>query len=89
MTSSCTHFESIAVTEQPDEIAGCEDCLTFGGWWLHLRTCATCGHIGCCDRSPHRHASGHANSTGHPITRSAEPGEDWFWCFVDAVELKP
>jgi hypothetical protein len=60
---------------------GCVECQASGGWWLHLRRCAQCGHIGCCDTSPSQHASRHAADTGHPIIRSFEPGEDWFWSF--------
>jgi len=58
---------------------GCVECLETGGWWLHLRRCAECGHIGCCDSSPSQHGSRHAAETGHPIAASFEPGEDWFW----------
>lgn len=58
---------------------GCVECDRDGGWWLHLRRCAECGHIGCCDDSLGRHASAHAAQTGHPIIQSFEPGEDWFW----------
>jgi hypothetical protein len=60
---------------------GCAECETAGGWWLHLRRCAQCGHIGCCDTSPSQHASAHAAVTGHPVIRSFEPGEDWFWSY--------
>jgi hypothetical protein len=49
--------------------------------------CTSCGHIGCCDSSPNRHATAHANETGHPVIRSAEPGEDWFWCYPDGLAL--
>jgi Zn-finger in ubiquitin-hydrolases and other protein len=59
--------------------AGCAECLASGGWWFHLRRCARCGHIGCCDSSPSQHASHHAAEAGHPVIRSFEPGEDWFW----------
>ncbi|MDQ2945578.1 MAG: UBP-type zinc finger domain-containing protein [Acidobacteriota bacterium] len=58
---------------------GCVECLASGGWWFHLRRCAECGHIGCCDSSPSQHASKHAESSGHPIITSVEPGEDWFF----------
>ncbi|MEW2521604.1 UBP-type zinc finger domain-containing protein [Actinacidiphila alni] len=61
---------------------GCADCDAGGGWWLHLRRCAQCGHIGCCDSSPAQHASAHSKATGHPVMRSYEPGEDWFWDFT-------
>jgi uncharacterized UBP type Zn finger protein len=85
MAEACTHTDRIERTELPDAIAGCEDCLAIGGRWLHLRMCATCGHIGCCDSSPNRHATAHVHTSGHPIVRSAEPGEDWFWCYEDEV----
>ena len=85
MTMECTHLDSIALTELPQGIGGCQDCLAIGGRWVHLRMCQTCGRIGCCDSSPNRHASAHARSSGHPIARSAEPGEDWSWCYVDEV----
>jgi hypothetical protein len=61
---------------------GCVECLSAGGWWLHLRRCATCGHIGCCDTSPSQHATAHARSTDHTVIRSFEPGEDWFWDYA-------
>ncbi len=85
MSATCTHLDSIELTELPQAIAGCEDCLAIGGIWVHLRMCQSCGRIGCCDSSPHRHASGHSRSAGHPIARSAKPGEDWSWCYVDNV----
>ncbi|MFC0542610.1 UBP-type zinc finger domain-containing protein [Kutzneria chonburiensis] len=62
---------------------GCEECLAGGTSWLHLRLCLTCGHVGCCDSSPMRHASRHAHTVGHPIVESFEPGENWRWCYVD------
>jgi len=58
---------------------GCVECLAPGGWWLHLRRCAECGHIGCCDSSPSQHASKHYAATRHPIIMSFEPGERWFY----------
>jgi hypothetical protein len=61
---------------------GCVECDAAGGWWVHLRRCAQCGHIGCCDSSPMQHASKHAAGTGHPIVQSFEPGEDWFWDYT-------
>jgi hypothetical protein len=63
----------------PPSGAGCVECDEGGGWWVHLRRCAQCGHIGCCDSSPAQHASAHATGTGHPLVRSFEPGETWFW----------
>jgi len=60
---------------------GCVECDEAGGWWVHLRRCAQCGHIGCCDTSPAQHATAHAAATGHPFIRSFEPGEDWFYSY--------
>ena len=85
MTVRCSHLDQIKIIDLPDEIAGCEECLATGGWWVHLRMCQICGRIGCCDDSPNRHASAHAREAEHPIARSAEPGEDWSWCYVDEV----
>jgi uncharacterized UBP type Zn finger protein len=84
---TCTHTDLIVVTELPASIAGCEECLKTGDPWVHLRMCLTCGRIGCCDSSPNRHASRHALEDDHPIARSAQPGEDWSWCYVDEVEV--
>jgi uncharacterized UBP type Zn finger protein len=85
MSATCTHTDRIEVAELPEPVAGCEDCLAIGARWVHLRMCMTCGHIGCCDSSPNTHATKHAHATEHPIVRSAEPGEDWCWCYVDEV----
>lgn len=78
---SCSHLDQILVTTPNAE--GCEECLKTGGWWVHLRYCLTCGHVGCCDSSPGKHATRHFQETGHPIIQSLEPGETWRWCFVD------
>lgn len=56
-----------------------------GTSWVHLRLCLSCGHVGCCDSSPRRHATRHYRATGHPIVRSHESGEDWAWCYLDRV----
>lgn len=85
---SCTHLDQIVFAEPPAEVAGCEECLATGGRWVHLRMCQTCGHIGCCDNSPGRHATGHFRSTGHPLICSAEPGEDWSWCYLDELAFR-
>src|SRR5436305_1079753 len=69
-------------------ISRCEECLKTGGWWVHLRMCQICGKIGCCDNSPSKHATAHFHETSHPIIRSAEPGEDWSWCYVDEIGLE-
>ncbi len=65
----------------PPSGTGCVECEQAGGWWLHLRRCTQCGHIGCCDTSPSQHATAHAKATGHPVIRSFEPGETWFWSY--------
>jgi hypothetical protein len=83
--SVCSHLDQIEVVDLPEPIEGCAECLRTGGHWVHLRMCHTCGQIGCCDSSPGRHASRHAREAGHPLARSAEPGEEWTWCFVDEV----
>ena len=69
----------------PPSGTGCAECEADGGWWLHLRRCALCGHIGCCDSSPSQHASAHAAAAGHPVIRSFEPGEEWFWSYPDKM----
>jgi ubiquitin-hydrolase Zn-finger-containing protein len=85
--TDCTHLDQVRVTRLPESVAGCEDCLAAGGEWLHLRICLECGHVGCCDSSPNRHATAHAHATSHPIIRSLEPGEDWSWCYPDQLAL--
>ena len=67
----------------PPSGTGCVECDASGGWWFHLRRCAQCGHVGCCDSSPSQHASAHAAGTGHPLIQSFEPGEDWFWSYAE------
>jgi uncharacterized UBP type Zn finger protein len=84
----CTHLDHVHVTELPESVPGCEDCLRMGGAWLHLRICLECGHVGCCDDSPNRHASAHSASSGHPIIRSIEPREDWSWCYLDELMMR-
>lgn len=83
----CSHLDTIQ--DVMPSGTGCEDCLAIGGWWVHLRLCLTCGHVGCCDSSPNRHATKHFRATAHPVVRSFEPGERWIWCFVDQVALEP
>ena len=86
--ANCTHLDAVKITQLPEEVAGCADCLLTGDPWLHLRICLQCGHVGCCDSSPNRHATAHAQSSGHPIIRSLEPGEIWSWCFVDELLMR-
>ena len=91
LMADCTHLEAVEVLEVPDDVPGCEDCLKTGDRWVHLRMCQTCGHIGCCDSSKNKHATKHFQATSHPIVHSAEPGEDWSWCYVDEVmfQIRP
>jgi CPA2 family monovalent cation:H+ antiporter-2 len=84
--SACAHLGAVR-SVFPRTPAGCEECLASGDRWVHLRICMTCGHVGCCDSSPNRHARAHFQHDGHPVMRSFEPGEDWGWCFVDDVTL--
>ena len=81
MTLSCTHLDFV-VTDAANT-NGCKECLEMGDTWVHLRLCRTCGHVGCCDDSPNRHATAHFRSTDHPVIQSYEPGEDWWYCYRD------
>ena len=84
--AQCSHLDEI---EEVEPVAkGCVDCLASGDRWVHLRVCMSCGHVGCCDSSPNQHASKHADSSGHPIVQSFEPGEDWFWCYLDDLAFE-
>lgn len=83
----CNHLDQIADVTPSAE--GCEDCLKSGGRWVHLRLCLSCGHVGCCDSSPNRHATKHYRGAGHPLIQSFEPGEDWMYCYADDVVLEP
>lgn len=85
--TGCTHLDQIGDVEPNTD--GCEECLKTNSTWVHLRLCLTCGHVGCCDSSPGRHATKHYRKSGHAIVRSLEPGEDWAWCNVDEVYLEP
>jgi uncharacterized UBP type Zn finger protein len=85
--ATCTHLDQVLITQLPESVDGCEDCLLTGDPWLHLRICLECGHVGCCDDSPNRHATAHAHSSAHPIIRSLEHGEEWSWCFLDEVAI--
>lgn len=83
LAANCTHLNQ--VREVKPGANGCEDCLRIGGTWMHLRLCMECGHVGCCDSSPNRHATKHFHTTTHPIIKSFEAGEDWGWCYVDEM----
>jgi uncharacterized UBP type Zn finger protein len=82
----CPHVNRIR-NVKPRTPQGCEECLKLGDTWVHLRVCLTCGHVGCCDSSPNKHATKHFHATRHPIIKSFEPGEDWGWCYIDQLML--
>jgi uncharacterized UBP type Zn finger protein len=79
----CSHLPE--VTDVTPSGNGCVDCLAIGARWVHLRLCMTCGHVGCCDSSPNKHATAHFHAVDHPLVQSYEPGEDWWWCYDDEV----
>ena len=81
MKNQCSHLDQIKFETTDKHV--CEECVKMGDKWVHLRLCLTCGHVGCCDSSPLRHARAHAYADGHPIVASLEPGEDWRWCYAD------
>ncbi len=83
----CTHLDQVTLDTLPEAVDGCEDCLRTGDEWMHLRICLTCGHVGCCDDSPNRHATAHRTAADHVLIRSLEPGENWSYCFVDEVGM--
>jgi len=83
---SCVHVDTIRPVTP--SAPGCEECLQTGDRWLHLRLCLQCGHVGCCDNSPNRHATAHFHATAHPLIRSFEPGEHWLWCYVDELFME-
>jgi Na+/H+ antiporter len=85
LEGDCDHLREARHPVDPDTPGECGDCVREGTAWVHLRLCVSCGHVACCDSSPQRHASSHHESSGHPVMRSAEPGEDWRWCFVDQL----
>lgn len=85
--ATCTHLDHVHVRNLPDSVEGCQECLATGGLWVHLRICLECGEVGCCDSLPNGHATSHAHSSGRPIIRSLQPGEEWSWCFPDDLAL--
>ncbi len=86
MASGCTHLDQIREVKPSAE--GCEECLRTGDEWVHLRLCEICGHVGCCDSSPNKHATKHFQATAHAIIKSFEPGEEWGYCYVDQTFLE-
>ncbi|MFI0982906.1 UBP-type zinc finger domain-containing protein [Streptomyces sp. NPDC021093] len=81
--NDCPHVEALPHPQPEPQSDTCLECLATGTHPVQLRICLDCGHVGCCDSSPGRHATGHFGDTGHPVMRSFEPGESWRWCFVD------
>jgi hypothetical protein len=87
-TLPCPHFSTV-LAEVPPAATVCQACVDLGDTWVHLRQCLVCGNTACCDNSANRHATGHANSTGHAIIQSAQPGEKWAWCYPDNAFFIP
>ncbi|MES2290376.1 MAG: UBP-type zinc finger domain-containing protein [Pseudomonadota bacterium] len=81
----CGHL--ITINQVTPQSPGCAECLESGSWWVHLRVCRSCGHVGCCDDSPNKHATAHFQATRHPIIEGYDPPEGWGWCFVEQVEV--
>ncbi|HEY5252842.1 MAG TPA: UBP-type zinc finger domain-containing protein [Acidimicrobiales bacterium] len=87
MSDTCTHLDQI--TNASPTATGCEDCLAAGRHdWVHLRVCQSCARVGCCDSSPGRHATAHFHSDAHPLIRSFEPGEEWYYCYLDDIAFE-
>ena len=87
-TVACRHLDQVHDVA-PRTPQGCEECLKSGSRWVQLRLCLACGHVGCCDSSPNKHATKHFNETRHPVIRTLQPGEDWAWCYIDELMLNP
>ena len=85
-TTTCTHIEQIQ--DVAPSANGCQDCLKIGDSWVHLRQCLICGHVGCCDSSKNRHATRHFHTSGHPLVKSFELGEQWGYCYVDQAFIE-
>lgn len=87
VTEACSHLDTVETVEPSSW--GCEDCIRTGGSWVHLRMCTACGHVGCCDSSTGRHATAHwRRDPGHPLIRSYEPGENWWWCYAEELAFE-
>jgi uncharacterized UBP type Zn finger protein len=83
MATECEHLDQI--NDVAPSSKGCEECLALGDTWVHLRMCLSCGHVGCCNSSKNKHATKHFNTSNHPLVESAQPDEDWRWCYIDQV----
>jgi uncharacterized UBP type Zn finger protein len=86
--SDCLYHLKDVQDVRPRTPDGCEECLQSGSWWVHLRLCLICGHVGCCDQSPNKHATKHFHQTQDPLMQSYESREDWGWCYVDELFLE-
>ena len=86
MTEQCAHFDEATVFESDERV--CPECVAMDSRWVHLRLCLVCGHVGCCDSSPNKHATAHFHATHDPVIRSLEPGESWGYCYVDDLFLE-
>ena len=84
MATDCAHTGDVAL-DVPPSGPGCVECMLAGAQWLHLRRCVECGHVGCCDSSPNKHATAHFHEVAHPLVQSFEPGEEWYWCYADEI----
>lgn len=85
MSQSCRHRRFIR--DVSPSARGCEECLKIGSWWVHLRICRSCGHVGCCDQSPNRHATAYFHASAHPIVEAYDPPEGWGWCYLDEIVI--
>ena len=86
--STCEHIQQVDPNTNAKTPNGCEECLQMGSEWVQLRLCLSCGHVGCCDSSPNKHATKHFHQTKHPVIKSYQSDEDWEWCYVDEVFKK-
>ena len=90
MPEGCSHLKKVVARKigvKPSG-PGCQECLKSGDAWVHLRLCLSCGHVGCCDESPNRHATAHFRSSRHPVIRSYEPDEAWAYCYPDDLGIE-
>jgi CPA1 family monovalent cation:H+ antiporter len=78
---ACDDLARYPAVETPPEPV-CPRCIEENLEWVALRECLECGNIGCCDSSTGQHATEHFHQTTHPVMETAEPGEDWRWCYV-------
>jgi hypothetical protein len=87
LSNACGHVTDAMPRHVHRPTPGCKECLETGGVWVHLRICLSCGHVGCCDNSPNRHATKHNKATSHPVITSGEPGETWAYCYPEDLFL--